>query len=385
MTTVASRATVVLEEICEFKYGKSLPQRDRIPGPCNVYGSNGAVGTHTRALTSGAAIIIGRKGSFGEVHYSDTSCWPIDTTYYIDSTSTRCDLKWLSYQLDDLGLKDLNRAAAIPGLNRSDAYRLEVSLPPIGEQRRIAQVLDAVDALRAKRRKAVVLLDSLAQSIFLEMFGDVVKNSYDWEDSLTLTQVAEISSGITKGRRAPSTATRVLPYMTVLNVQQQRLDLSTVKTIEATEAEINRYRLIRNDLLLTEGGDPDKLGRGTLWRNELPESIHQNHIFRIRLRSNSKMEPVFLNWLTASRRGRDYFLRSAKQTTGIASINAAQLRRFPLLRPPMELQQEFAHRIGVVEHHLTSLVAHLAELDALFASIQHRAFRGELWADSSAS
>lgn len=171
--------------------------------------------------------------------------------------------------------------------------------------------------------------------------------------------------------------TRTIPYLAVANVQDKSLNLSAVKEIDATEDEIERYLLKWNDLLLTEGGDPDKLGRGTLWKNELPECIHQNHIFRVRVTSEA-VTPLFLNWLVGSQRGKKFFLRSAKQTTGIASINMTQLRSFPLLLPPVELQRDFEKiAAGVAEQHAIH-TASLAEIEALFASLQHRAFKGEL-------
>jgi type I restriction enzyme S subunit len=165
--------------------------------------------------------------------------------------------------------------------------------------------------------------------------------------------------------------------MAVVNVQDRALDLSVIKTIEATEDEIDRYRLLPNDLLLTEGGDPDKLGRGTLWNSELPECIHQNHIFRVRITSPD-IHPLFLNWLVGSQRGKRYFLRSAKQTTGIASINMTQLRSFPMLFPPLVLQLEFARRIAVTENLKGTYRTSLAKLETLFAALQQRAFDGEL-------
>ncbi|MEU7910055.1 restriction endonuclease subunit S [Microbispora bryophytorum] len=277
-------------------------------------------------------------------------------------------------------LKAISPATTLPIVSKSKFMDLKIPVPPIAEQRKIVEVLDRTDALRAKRREAIALLDDLAQSIFLNLFGDTAANDQNWDDSLSLGDVAEVTSGITKGRRV-SGALRLVPYMAVLNVQNKRLDLSVVKKIEATEAEIERYRLIENDLLLTEGGDPDKLGRGTLWRSNLPEAIHQNHIFRVRLNPGTHMDPNFLNWLLASERGRRYFLRSAKQTTGIASINATQLRQFPLLAPPLALQRKFADQLRKIKTHESAQRAHLAELDALFASLQQRAFRGELWDD----
>ena len=266
---------------------------------------------------------------------------------------------------------------AQPNINQGIIKGLAIPLPPLPEQCRIAAILDQADVLRAKRREALAQLDSLTQSIFIEMFGDPVANSKHWPDTTTLGEVANIASGVTKGRNLTGKATRTIPYLAVANVQDKSLNLSAIKEIEATENEIERYRLKWNDLLLTEGGDPDKLGRGTLWENELPECIHQNHIFRVRVTSEA-VTPLFLNWLIGSQRGKKFFLRSAKQTTGIASINMTQLRSFPLLLPPIELQRDFEKlAAGVAEQHAT-LTASLNEIEALFASLQHRAFRGEL-------
>jgi type I restriction enzyme S subunit len=267
--------------------------------------------------------------------------------------------------------------AKMPRMVMSAFWRYAVPAPSLDDQHRIAAILDQADALRAKRREALAQLDSLTQSIFMEMFGDPVNNSKGWPDGMQLGDVAEIVSGVTKGRNLEGKSTRLLPYLAVANVQDKALNLANVKMIEATEEEIKRYILKRNDLLLTEGGDPDKLGRGTLWNEELPECIHQNHVFRVRL-THTDVTPCYLNWLIGSERGKKYFLRSAKQTTGIASINMTQLRGFPLLIPPLPLQQTFATRIQAVEALKTQHRAALTELDTLFDSLQHRAFQGAL-------
>ncbi len=253
----------------------------------------------------------------------------------------------------------------------------QIPLPPLEEQRRIAEILDRAQSLISKRREAIGQLDTLTQAIFIEMFGDPVTNPKGWDMGKTLGDVAELVSGITKGRKLNGKVVREIPYLAVVNVQDRRLDLTIIKTIEATEDEISRYKLQVNDLLLTEGGDPDKLGRGTLWNGELPECIHQNHIFRVRITLNL-IHPLFLIWLIGSQRGKKYFLKQAKQTTGIATINMTQLRGFSLLIPPLSLQKEFADRIEAVEKLKAAHRASLSELHALFASLQHRAFRGEL-------
>jgi type I restriction enzyme S subunit len=252
-----------------------------------------------------------------------------------------------------------------------------IPVPPLPEQRRIAQILDQSDRLRSLRCEALRQIARATQAIFIDMFGDPVSNTKNWTENLCLGDVADIASGITKGRKLNGHKTREVPYLAVLNVQDHALALDVVKTIEATEEEITRYRLEKDDLLLTEGGDPDKLGRGTLWNDELTDCIHQNHVFRVRLRS-SNIHPVFLNWLIGSARGKRYFLRSAKQTTGIATINSTQLKEFPLLVPPFELQRLFATRLRAIDKLKILQRAHLAKLDTLIASLQHRAFRGEL-------
>ncbi|MFF5014090.1 restriction endonuclease subunit S [Streptomyces sp. NPDC001165] len=253
--------------------------------------------------------------------------------------------------------------------------RMEIPLPVLAEQERVAAVLDQVDILRTKRREVIALLDDLAQSIFLDMFG----NPDEVTKKVPLSSVANIASGITKGRKEPSGELQDVPYLAVVNVQDRKLNLSTVKEISVSVAELERFRLLSEDLLLTEGGDPDKLGRGTLWREELPVCIHQNHVFRVRVTDREKIDPVYLNWVMSSSYGKSYFLRTAKQTTGIASINKSQLGAFPLPVSPIVQQREFRSRIERVQAHQQAHRIHLAALDELFTSLQHRAFSGTLW------
>jgi restriction endonuclease S subunit len=255
---------------------------------------------------------------------------------------------------------------------------LQVPQPPLDSQRHIALALDKADALCVRRQRTSAILGRINAAVFHELFGDSVTNSRNWPEDAPLGELADVASGITKGRKTRSTNLQEVPYLAVSNVQADRLDMRVVKSISVSLEEIARFRLQRDDLLLTEGGDPDKLGRGTLWKEELPLCLHQNHVFRIRIRDREKLLPEFLSALISSARGRRYFFRAAKQTTGIASINKTQLRAFPLLLPPMDAQRKFAERVASIVALEGTYAQHSAELDSLFASLQSRAFNGEL-------
>ena len=330
-------------------------------------------------LINEGEILIGMDGEFNRSRWQSAPALLNQRVCKISSNSQGLADEYLFHFLPAAlkSIEDTTSFVTVKHLSAKQIREIEIPLPPVEEQCRIAAILDQAETLRTQRRQALAHLDTLTQSLFLEMFGDPVANDRGWPDSLTLGEVADIASGVTKGRNLEGKVTRELPYLAVANVQDKSLRLDGVKSIDATEDEIQRYRLRKNDLLLTEGGDPDKLGRGTLWNDELPECIHQNHIFRVRL-NTELLTPLFLNWIVGSPRGKKYFLRSAKQTTGIASINMTQLKGFPLLVPPLALQQTFATRIQAIEALKATHRAALTQLDALFASLQQRAFSGEL-------
>ncbi len=168
-----------LGEVLEFKYGRSLPARKRDNIGFPVYGSNGAVGLHSAPFTRVPTLVIGRKGSIGEVHLSHDKCWPIDTTYYVDDFYGQPPEFWL-HLLGSLRLADLDRATALPGLNRNDAYKLPLRVPPLNEQKRI---VGRIVELRARSRRArealeVIpdLIEQLRQSVLAAAFhGDLTR------------------------------------------------------------------------------------------------------------------------------------------------------------------------------------------------------------------
>lgn len=153
-----------------------------------------------------------------------------------------------------------------------------------------------------------------------------------------LEKVAHVQTGIAKGGKSSKNMV-MMPYLRVANVQDGYLDLSVIKEIQVDRDKIQRYLLQDGDVLMTEGGDFDKLGRGTVWREQIKQCLHQNHVFAVRV-NRDYLIPDFLSFLTGSHYGKDYFVRCSKQSTNLASINSTQLKNFPVLLPPLEEQRK---------------------------------------------
>lgn len=156
--------------------------------------------------------------------------------------------------------------------------------------------------------------------------------------------------------KAVNGASLELPYLRVANVQDGHLDLDVIKTVAVSHDDVARFSLQPGDVLFTEGGDFDKLGRGTVWRGEVPNCLHQNHVFAVRP-SPAKLLPEFLAALASSAHGRRYFQLSSKQSTNLASINSTQLKEFPVPLPSLDLQREIVEILRTWDEALEKLTA----------------------------
>lgn len=178
-----------------------------------------------------------------------------------------------------------------------------------------------------------------------------------------LDEIAEVRSGLAKGRatlREPVD----LPYLSVANVQDGRLELANIKSIQVEAAKVSRYALKPGDVLFTEGGDHDKLGRGTVWQGQIETCLHQNHVFAVRVNPD-RLDPWFLSGLASSLYGKRYFLNAAKRTTNLASINSSQLKAFPVLLPPLPEQRKIAAILSSVDETIEKTEAVIAQLQVV--------------------
>jgi type I restriction enzyme S subunit len=251
-----------------------------------------------------------------------------------------------------------------------DFRRVEVAIPSSENvQRKIARILTTVDNLIEKTESLIAKYQATKQGMMHDLFSrgvdanghlrptyeeapDLYKPSgvgwipKEW-DIVPLRTIVQIGNGVTLGRKLPKHQTVDVPYLRVANVQDGYLDLSEIKTVSVMKEEVEGFSLRTGDVLLTEGGDFDKLGRGWVWNGQIDPCLHQNHIFRIRP-DLSVMDPEYLATLAGSPYGKAYFQRSSKQTTNLATINSTQLKAFPVILPPLPEQNRIVTRLAII-------------------------------------
>ena len=283
---------------------------------------------------------------------------------------------WVKTRVFVQRMVDGATGANYPAVSDAKVKASKIPLPPLDEQKRIAGILDAADALLAKRREALAQLDTLIQSTFLDMFGDPVTNPMEWEVT-TVDRIGSIQGGlqVTSKRRTLSIER---PYLRVANVFRGFLELDELKTIRLTETEERRTSLEYEDILIVEGhGNKEEIGRCARWDGSIAQCVHQNHLIRVRC-DRSKASPLYVEKYINSPGGRRSLTGTSRTTSGLNTISVSKVRRSEIQLPPLDLQHRFAAIVESVELQRAVQRAHLAELDTLFASLQSRAFRGDL-------
>ena len=280
----------------------------------------------------------------------------------------------------------------VPNLHLRDIKNVSIPLPPLSEQRRIVDLIESLFAkLDEAKEKAQTVVDGfeLRKSAILHkaFTGELTERwrkehgvGLDSWEIKPLMEVASLQTGLMKGKRYEG-KTVFLPYLRVANVQDGFLDLKEIKEIEVSPSSVSRYLLKRGDVLFTEGGDFDKLGRGTVWEEEIPNCLHQNHIFVVRP-DESVLNPYFLSYQAGSKYGKTYFMSCSKQTTNLASINSTQLKGFPVRLPSLAEQIEIisliTNLLNLEQQAKEAAEAVLVQIDTMKKAILARAFRGEL-------
>ena len=260
----------------------------------------------------------------------------------------------------------------------AEVFKIQIPLPPLAEQKRIAGILDAVDALRAKRREALAQLDTLLQSTFLDMFGELTGNG--WE-MVTVEDVARNKNGAI--RTGPFGSQLLHNEFVGEGIRVLGIDNAVANVFREGEPRfitpqkyerLRRFTVRPGDVLITIMGT---CGRCAVVPEDIGVAINTKHLCCITL-DREKCLPEFMHaYFLEHPLARRYLERSAKGAI-MAGLNMGIIKALPIPVPPLDLQHRFAAIVESVEHQKASQRTHLAELDTLFASLQSRAFRGDL-------
>jgi type I restriction enzyme S subunit len=265
--------------------------------------------------------------------------------------------------------------ATMQHVNRGEFLATKLFLPALAEQRRIADVLDRAEALRAKRRAALAHLDTLTESIFFNLFGDPATNPKGWE----LLRLQDVLSMPLRNGLSPSNVGKVTAKVLTLSAitgnefDDKAWKVSTFRSPPPSDQSVDE-----NDFLICRGnGNVRLVGKGYFPTRRMPDVTFPDTMIAARIRAD-RLERSFLQHIWGRNAVRRQVESLARTTNGTFKVNQTMLEGITFIGPPLELQREFACRVGAADNLKGAQRSSLAALDALFAVLQHRAFRGEL-------
>ena len=319
----------------------------------------------------------------GKVFYSDFLGICTGELMVLRPVSEVMDGKYLAYLLlsdSFIGLVDSTTyGAKMPRANPNEILNIQICRPSLDEQKQIARFLDRettrIDTLITKKRQLIALLQKKRDAIIYEAVTKGIDDQllisqgvgFDWcwnvskeWDVVRLKFIAGVQTGLTLGKDYKNRTVVSRPYLRVANVQDGFLDLSEITEIEIPSEDVSRYELKTRDVLMTEGGDFDKLGRGYVWEGQIEGCLHQNHVFAVRPHAKY-LDSHYLSAIMTSYYGKAYFTSTSQQTTNLATTNSTKLGNFPLPLPSINQQDEILRELDSKLSKLFSVINKLNE------------------------
>ena len=363
---------VRLGDMLSLEYGKSLPAHARDPhGEFPVAGSNGPDGKHTSAFVSSPGIAVGRKGSAGKVYWYENDFWPIDTTYYV-VPKLSLDMRWTYYLLSLLRLDRLATTTGVPGLNRNDAYSLEISLPPLSEQRRIVEILDQADRIRRLRADADAKADRILPALFIKMFGDPVTNPMGWPKR-SISELATVITGNTPPRKKQEYFGDYIEWVKSDNLNTPSHYITpTAEYLSEEGAKIGRKALPGSALVTCIAGSPSAIGNVALADREVA--------FNQQINAAVPREGVDCYYLYGHFVVGKRLVQSASTGGMKGIVTKNRFCEIEFLAPPSNLQERFGYRCKQICEQTEARLKQVGRIDRLFSSLLYRAFSGDLTA-----
>jgi len=388
-----------LKFITRIFYGDSLPIENREEGDINVFGSNGIIGTHNMPNTLSPAIIIGRKGSFGKVTFSERECFAIDTTYFIDRRATKTNLKWLFYLLQLLELDKNSQDTGVPGLSREYAYNLYAILPYSEEQTAIANFLDQktteIDSLIADKEKLIQLLQEKRQAIITEAVTKGLDPNVPMKDSgvewigkipehweiLKLKNILLINDGGAWGEESDDEEGTIVLRSTEIKIDGS-WDLQEPARRKLSPEEKKRCLLKTGDLLVTKSSGGQHIGKTAIVSEDIERLKCAFSNFMQRLRVNRNTCPKFVYYFINSHVGRTQLQYLSTTTAGWSNITSQILNTIIIPYSGYDEQTAIANFLDQKTAEIDSLISdiqtQIAKLKEYRQSLIYEAVTGKI-------
>jgi len=374
-----------LGDILTLNYGCSLPEKKRVPGDAPVYGSNGIVGTHQQALVASPGLIVGRKGSAGNVHYSRKPFCPIDTTFYIAPSDTSLDIEFLYFLLLHIDLRRILGDVGVPGLNREMAYKEKARLPTgADEQRKIAGVLGLVQRALEQQERLIALTTELKKALLHQLFtqglrGEPQKQTEigpvpeSWE-VVELGSLAKVGNGSTPKRDNEGYwQGGMIPWLNSAKIHERFITEADQFVTDLAVKECHLPRVKPGSLLVAITGQGKTLGNTALVSFET--CINQ-HLAYAQF-TTSRVVPEFVLWFMQTRYDH---LRSISQAGGSTkgALTCGYLKTYPVPVPALDEQHEIAAVFAALDRKEKVPQRKHAAFTALFRTLLHQLMTAQL-------
>ncbi|WP_120075885.1 restriction endonuclease subunit S [Aurantiacibacter odishensis] len=354
-------------DVATLQRGFDLPVQDRQDGVVPIFAANGSVGTHSVHKVEGPGVVTGRSGSLGNVHFVEENFWPLNTALWVKDFHGN-EPKWVSRLLRWMRLEQYTRGVGVPTLNRNLVHEIEIPVPPLDEQKRIAAILDQADELRRKRQRAIDRLNQFGEAAFAQL--DISKGR--WSE---LSEVCEFENG-DRGKNYPgkkSLLSKGIPFVSAADLDANgevvRSNLSYIS--DARFEMLRSGKFAGGDFLFCLRGS---LGKFALVPDGMSGAIASSLII---IRISDSLDHEFFRGYLGSRLVKkeiDFYSNGLAQP----NLSGASLKKFKIFLPPIEVQKKFGATMSKIGETRERLLRSKAQLDHLFASLQHSAFLGGL-------
>lgn len=370
-----------LFDVCRPKQWKTIPMREMTEEGYPVYGANGKIGYYSEYNHPEPTVMITCRGATcGTINISEPFSYITGNAMALDDLVTnRVDLSYLRYYLEYRKLYDVISGTAQPQITRVGLKKITLPLPPLPEQKRIASILDKADALRTKRKQAIAKLDELLQSVFLDMFGGPVTNE-NWERKPVSDLAAEKKGSIRTGPFGSQLlhsefVDSGIAVLGIDNAVQNKFSWAERRFITTDKYKtLKRYRVYPGDVIITIMGT---CGRCAIVPDDIPEGITTKHLCCITLnrktclpeylKASFLMHPEVLKQLGVSAKG-----------AVMPGLNMKIIKELKIPMAPLSQQRRYEQITRLIKEKIKRKSNQLVTLDTLFASLQQRAFKGEL-------